>query len=245
MQKRFFFNMLPIKLSLSFVLKACVAIFVHLYKFDILNLRAEKSSSLDSNISAFIVASCVACLFSKIDLSPHFQTISNTMVYVLELMMTLYGTELTMYMIWIPLMKGLLWMSSKISKTFTRSRYKSPADDMSNCIESNLFCYLNICLALFIASNTLASFDCFKNLKSLWPPKLMLNKSAIMADTLAEDVPDKDVTTKVLNNSMMPDSQVEDVTTEFINNTNMANAAKVNVNKVRPKKRPVLLLNVR
>lgn len=246
----FFNKPLPIKLTLSFGLKACLAIFVHLYKIDILNIRAEKGSSLDSNLSTLIVASCVACLFSKINLSPHFQSLSNMMVYGLELLVTLYGTELTMYMIWIPLMKGLLWMSSNISKTFTRSRHKASVGDTSNCVESDLFCYINIFLALLIASNTLASFDCFKNFKSLLPSTSMSGKNAV-ADTA------NDVITKIKNNKTPTPVEatkiiknttpipVKVLTTKIPKTTKLPDSVKADVYRVRPKKRPVMLLNVR
>lgn len=210
--------MLPLKLF-SFALKAYVAIFIHLYKIDILNIGAEKRSSLDSNISSFIVASCVACMLSKIDLSSHLKSISQTFVYLMESVLTIYGTETIMYMIWLPLLRGLSWISSKIGKTFTRSRHKFSTGDPSNCIESDLFCYLNICLALFIASNTLASFDCFKNLKTLWPGKLMPSKNA-----------PADMTTEIINTATMAEPNIID---------------HVRVNPVRPKRKPILLMNVR
>lgn len=210
--------MLPLKLF-SFALKAYVAIFIHLYKIDILNIGAEKRSSLDSNISSFIVASCVACMLSKIDFSPHLKSISNTFVYLLESVLTIYGTETIMYMIWLPLLRGLSWISSKIGKTFTRSRHKFSTGDPSNCIESDLFCYLNICLALYIASNTLASFDCIKNLKTLWPTKLMPIKNA-----------PADLTTEIINTATITEPNLSD---------------RVNVNPVvRPKRKPILLMNV-
>lgn len=212
--------MLPIKL-LSFALKASVAIFFHLYKIDILNIRTGKGSPLDSNISTFVVASCVACMFSRINLSPHLQSISRTLVYVLEFVLTLYGTETAMYLIWLPLLKGLLWISSKITETFTRSRHKSPADvQTSNCIESDLFCYLNICMAMFIASNTLASFGWIKNLKALWKSIIASRKNAI------------------------PETQAMDMTPKIMNNTIVEDAVKA-VYQVRPKRRPIMLMNVR
>ncbi len=216
--------MFPLKL-LSFALKAYVAIFIHLYKIDILNIRGEKGSSLDSNISTFVVASCVACMLSKVNLSPHFQSISNMMVFAMEAIVTIYGTESIMYLIWLPLLKGLLWMSTKIGKTFTKSRYKLPVvDDVPSCIESDLFCYLNICLALFIASNTLASFDCVKNFRTLWPSTLMSRGGNIMSPKITTD----------------------DVITEIMADTAKVAADQLNVNPVvRPKRRPILLMNVR
>lgn len=220
--------MSPLKL-LSFALKASVAIFIHSYKIDILNIRAEKGSSLDSNISTFIVASCVACILSKVDLSQHFQSISNVLVFVLESVLTIYGTEVVMYLIWLPLLKGLLWMSTRIGKSFTKSRYKSLDDEMTNCIDSDLFCYLNICLALFIASNTLASFDGMKNLKKWWPSTLTTRENVSPA------IPQK------ITNTMMPNVN------PLLSNIKMTDpdSSTANVTQIRPKRKTILLMNVR
>lgn len=209
----------------SFTLKAFAAIIVHLSKIDILKLRTERSSSFDSNISALVVATCIACMFSKINLSPHLQSLSNWMIYILELSMTVYGTELTIHMIWVPLLQTLLWMCTKLGKSLmsSNSRYKFAVDDQSNCIEQDLFCYLNICLALFVASNTLANFDCIKQIKSLWP------------STLPSTLP-PDTNTMVNNES-------KTVPSAKLNNTTMADA--VIVSRKRPKKKSILLMNVR
>lgn len=238
--------MSPVKF-LSFALKVYVAIIVHLYKIDILKLQTEEISSLDSSISSFIVATCIACMFSKINLSQYFQSISNLMVYILELTMTLYGTELTMHMIWIPFLKALSLTCSKIGRTLMRSKYKFPANDRSNCVENDIFCYVNICLALFIASNTLASFDCMKNLKTLWPSKLITNKN------YAANTESNDLTTEVVDASipstLTPDENVMEHTVPYaptkklLNYTLMADA--VMVSRVRPKRKPIMLMNVR
>lgn len=213
---------------LSFTLKVYVAIIIHLYKIDILKLKAiERNSSLDPSISTIIVATCVASIFSKINLSPHFQSISNFMVYILELAMTIYGTELTIQMIWIPLLNALLWTSTKLGNNVMRSRYKSAADDPTQCIEKNLFCYLNVFFALFVALNTLANFGCFEPIKTLWPFKLI---------------------PLLPNKRAMVDAQSNDLTTEKTNADAKAMADAVfitRVRPVRPKKKPILLMNVR
>lgn len=213
--------MLPLKLKfLPFALKAGAALFIHLYKIDILNIRTLKGSPLDANISTFIVASSVACMLAKINLSSHLQSISSVLVFILESILTIYGTEVTMYLIWLPLLKGLLWMSTQIGKTFTRSRYKLPQVDNTSCIESDLFCYLNIGLAFFIASNTLASFDWFRNLRNLWP--------------------------STADKTVVP--RVDDVMTNIINPSMIAKPdpiIKSNMQRVRQKRKPILLMNVR
>lgn len=221
--------MFPLKL-IPFTLKAFAAIAIHSHKIDILNLRAERGSSLDSNISTFIVASCVACILSKVNLSPHLQSISDRLVFVLEMVLTVYGTEVAMYLIWLPFLKGLLSISTKLSQGFNKSRYKAPVDDVSNCVESDLFCYLNICLALFIASNTLASFDLMKNLKTLWPSTVPFkHPSMSTAKNVERKIPEY-VHTQTVTNAMLPAST----------------AAESGIgNRIRPKRRPILLMNLR
>lgn len=206
---------------LSFTFKTFAAIVVHLSKIDILKLRGERSASFDSSISTLVVAICIACMFSKINLSPHLQSISNWMVYILELSMTIYGTQLTIHTIWVPLLQTLLYVCTKVGKILmhSNSRYKFAVDDQTNCIEHDLFCYLNICLALFVASNTLANFDCINYFKSLWPPTLASDKKAIAnVEPMARPSP-------TLNNTLMADAVI--------------------VSRTRPKKKPILLVNVR
>lgn len=175
--------MSPLKF-LSFTLKAYMAIIFHLYKIDILKLKSiEKSSTFESSASTFIVVTCVACLLSKINLSPYIPSISNLMVYILELTMTIYGTELIVQMIWIPILKALFWTCSKIGKMLMRKKYKSGVNGLAQFIDQSLFCYLNFGLALLIASNTLGSFGYIQN---IWPLKSIVRRMKGGVDVLTE-----------------------------------------------------------
>lgn len=219
---------------LSFTLKALAAISVYLYKIDILGIRAEKSSTYDSSISTFIVACCVACLFAKIDLSKHFQSMSVAMVYGLESLLTVYGTETAMYLVWIPLLKKLSLLSARISKTFQKTTNPPAGINHANCMDSDIFCYLNIGLALFIASNTLKSFDFMNKLKSILP-----KNRKFIADSQPTDGP-----TKIINGAINLSTEANNAAMIEDSTKTKNSAIKVN-RREKPKRKPILLLNVR